>query len=71
MRPIVTRSQWINRLRLSQRKQNDVTRLTLRMTHDDLNELLTLIEKEAETEHRQWERQVEHKQQQLQARQRV
>ena len=71
MRPIVTRSQWINRLRLSQRKQNDVTRLTLRMTHDDLNELLTLIEKEAETEHRQWERQVEHKQQQRQARQRV
>ncbi len=67
----MTRAQWITRLRLSQRKQNDVTRLTLRMTHDDLNELLSLIEKEAETEHRRWEHQVEQKRQQRQARHRV
>jgi hypothetical protein len=67
----VTRTQWITRLRLSQRKQNDVQRLTLRMTHDDLNELLSLIEKEAETEHRHWQMKVEREQQQRQARQRV
>jgi hypothetical protein len=67
----MTRTQWINRLRLSQRKQNDVQRLTLRMTHDDLNELLSLIEKEAETEHRHWQMQVECKKQQRQSRQQV
>ncbi len=67
----MTRLQWINRLRLSQRKQNDAQRLTLRMTHDDLNELLALIEKEAETEHRHWQMKVERDQQQRQARQRV
>ena len=60
----MTRTQWIARLRLSQRKQNDVKRLTLRMTHDDMNELLALIEKEAETEQYQWQQQVKAKQQQ-------
>jgi hypothetical protein len=60
----MTRSQWITRLRLSQRKQNDAQRLTLRMTHDELNELLTLIEKEAETEQWKWQQQVKAQQNQ-------
>ena len=67
----MTRLQWITRLRLSQRKQNDVQRLTLRMTHDELNELLALIEKEAETEQWKWQQQVKEKQQQRSLRQRV
>jgi hypothetical protein len=67
----MTRLQWITRLRLSQRKQNDAQRLTLRMTHDDLNELLALIEKEAETEQWKWETQVREEQKQRRLRQRV
>ena len=59
----MTRSQWITRLRLSQRKQTDVQRLTLRMTHNELDELLMLIEKEAETEQWKWQQQIKENQQ--------